>query len=127
MSPSESPRILSVEDKLETRLLLKHQLQETCEVVFASDAEEALEVFDGEPFDLLLLDINLGDGKSGTELLHMVRGREDMEDIPAVALTAYAMPGDREELLDKGFDGYVSKPFTKAELIEAIDQVLSAP
>lgn len=55
-----------------------------------------------------------------------MRERKDGEKIPAIALTAYAMPGDREELLEKGFDGYVSKPFTRAELTEAIEQVLTA-
>lgn len=54
----------------------------------------------------------------------MVRRREELADIPAVALTAYSMPGDREDLLGKGFDGYVGKPFTRRELVEAIDQNL---
>lgn len=68
------------------------------------------------------MDINLGEGKSGTELLHLLRDQEPAEGIPAVAVTAYAMPGDREALLNKGFDGYVGKPFAKAELTETIDR-----
>lgn len=80
---------------------------------------------EAEPFDLLLVDINLGEGKSGTELLRLIRGREDLLDVPAVAVTVYAMPGNREKLLEEGFDEYVSKPFTGTQLTEAIDQALA--
>lgn len=116
MSPSEPLRILSVEDNPETRLVLRHLLEGTYEIAFASDAEEALEVIGSQSFDLLLLDINLGEGMSGAELLRLIRRREEMMGIPAIALTAYAMPGDREELLESGFDAYQRKPFTRAEL-----------
>lgn len=125
MSTSKPPRLLSVEDNEETQTLLKHLLEGDYQLIFASGVEEAVNalISDG-PFDLLLVDINLGSGKSGTELLHQIQGRENSGDVPAVAVTAYAMPGDREDLLDKGFDGYVGKPFTRAELIETIEQAL---
>lgn len=74
---------------------MKHQLQEDSEGAFASNAEEALDVFDAGSFDLLLGDINLGEGNSGTEILHLLRDQETAEVIPAVAVTAYATPGDR--------------------------------
>lgn len=124
MSTSEAPRILSVEDNPETRLLLKH-LMGPYEVAFASGVDEALNLVESEHFDLLLLDINLGPGKSGTQLLHILRDREDTAEIPAVALTAYAMPGDEEHYREVGFDGYVGKPFTYAELSTTIDRALS--
>ncbi len=126
MSPLETLRILSVEDNADTRFLLEHTLQDPYEVTFAPNAEEALDAVESEPFDLLLLDINLGTENGGVELLHTIRDREDIGEIPAIALTAFAMPGDREELLGEGFDEYVSKPFTHAELREAIDQTVSA-
>lgn len=126
MSTSETPRILSVEDNADTRFLLKHTLQDAYEVTFAPDVEEAMDTVETEPFDLLLLDINLGTKNGGVELLHMIREREDIGEIPAIALTAFAMPGDREELLGEGFDEYVGKPFTHAELRETIEQTLSA-
>ncbi|MFB6229977.1 MAG: response regulator [Salinibacter sp.] len=126
MSSSEPLRVLSVEDNPETRLLLKHLLKQSYEVVLVSNAKEALSYVESEPFDLLLVDIHLGEGKSGTELLHLLREREPTREVPAIAVTAYSMPGDRADLLEEGFDGYVSKPFTKAELTETIDQVLPA-
>lgn len=126
MSTSKAFRILSVEDNPETQLLLRYQLQDSYEVAFASGVDEAVNLVETEDFDLLLLDINLGPGKSGAQLLHILRNREDTTEIPAIALTAYAMPGDQEHYLEMGFDGYVGKPFTHAELTATIDRTLSA-
>ena len=127
MDVSEQPHLLSVEDDLDTQALLKHLLGEDYEISFASGFEEALSLIDAEgPFDLFLLDIGLGPGKSGTELLHLLRDQEPTCEIPAIAVTAYAMPGDRKDLLGKGFDEYVGKPFTGTELTEAIEQTLAA-
>lgn len=128
MDHTKTLRILSVEDHPDTRTLLKHFLGETCTITFATGVEEALTALSEAPFDLLLVDINLGEEKSGVDLLRAVREREDAEKLPALAVTAYVMPGDREDLLAEGFTGYVSKPFTRDELFGAIEQVaLEAP
>jgi CheY-like chemotaxis protein len=124
MTTSNSPRILAVEDNSETQLLLKHLLKGSYEINVVPGVEGALEAVDENVFDVLLLDINLSEEKTGTELLHLIREREQMDTVPAVALTAYAMPGDREDFLEKGFDEYVSKPFTRADLTEAIENTL---
>lgn len=126
MNSSNTPHLLSVEDNPETRLLLTHLLNGDYNVTSVPDVDEALDAVNSASFDLLLLDINLDSGEEGTKLLHMIRDREGSEHVPAVALTAYAMPGDREALLAEGFDGYVSKPFTGRELTETIDHVLAA-
>jgi len=125
MSTSTTPRILAVEDNSETQLLLQHLLKGSYEIDVVSGVEEALEAVEENVFDVLLLDINLSEEKTGTELLHLIREQEKMNDVSAVALTAYAMPGDREDFLEKGFDEYVSKPFTRADLTEAIENTLN--
>lgn len=122
---AEPFQILSVEDNADTRLLLKHTLKDDYEVTFALSVDEALKAVTSKSFDLLLLDINLSTEQGGVELLQEVRNRDDLDDIPAIALTAFAMPGDREDLLASGFDEYVGKPFTKAELTKTIEQTLA--
>ena len=93
-------------------------------MTFATKEEKALELIDSNSFDLLLLDINLQAENGGVQILRSVRKREDVPNPPAVALTAFAMPGDREDLLSEGFDAYVSKPFTKPNLLSTIEKLL---
>ena len=88
-----------------------------------SSADSALQV---QSFDLLILDINLGEERTGIDLLQELRARDSYKDTPALALTAYAMPGDRERLERSGFTRYISKPFTRKELYDAIDSMLSS-
>jgi len=125
MSSSEKPRILAVEDNSETQLLLEHLLKESFEVTVVEGVDDALDAVDDATFDAFLLDINLSEQRTGTDLLHLLRERDDMSEVPAIALTAYAMPGDREDFLEAGFDQYVSKPFTRDDLTEAIETTLS--
>lgn len=122
---AEPIQILSVEDNADTRLLLKHTLKDDYEVTFAPGVDGALDAVASDSFDLLLLDINLGTERGGVKLLQEIRERDGLEDVPAIALTAFAMPGDREDLLARGFDAYVGKPFTHAELTSTIDRTLS--
>lgn len=125
MSTAEKPRILAVEDNSETQLLLEHLLKTSFEVIVVPGVDEALEAAGEQSFDALLLDINLSEQRTGTDLLHLLREKKRMTDVPAIALTAYAMPGDREDFLEAGFDQYVSKPFTRADLTEAIEATLA--
>lgn len=121
---STPPRILAVEDNEETQLLLEHLLSESYELVVVGRVEAALDAVEDHAFDILLLDINLSREYSGTDLLHHLRTEKGLSDEPAIALTAYAMPGDQEDFLESGFDGYISKPFTRDDLIGTIDEVL---
>jgi FOG: CheY-like receiver len=119
------PRILAVEDNSETQLLLEHLLKGSYETEVVAGVEAALAAVEETPFEVLLLDINLSEDQTGTDLLHLIRERDGMGQVPAIALTAYAMPGDREDFLEKGFDEYVSKPFTRDDLTEAIESTLN--
>jgi CheY-like chemotaxis protein len=126
MSDPNLPSLLAVEDNSETQLLLDHLLKSSFEVVVVPGVEGALDAVKQQSFDAFLLDINLSEERTGTDLLHLLRNQEGMADTPAVALTAYAMPGDREDFLEAGFDEYVSKPFTRTDLTETIKDALNA-
>lgn len=116
--------ILAVEDNSETQLLLRHLLKSSFDVHVVSGVDDALDAITEKAFDIFLLDINLSGQRTGTDLLHLLRQRSNGADVPAIALTAYAMPGDREDFLEAGFDHYVSKPFTRSDLTSAIDASL---
>lgn len=126
MNNSTKPSILVVEDNPETQLLLKHLLAPSFDLIVTGDVDTALTAAEDRRFDILLLDINLGEQRTGIDLLHLLRERDNRPAIPAIALTAYAMPGDRETFIEKGFDAYVSKPFTRDDLTEVITSVLES-
>lgn len=126
MDASSQAHLLIVEDNEETQLLLRHQLSEHFALTMAKDVNEALDLADAHAYDALLIDINLGSERTGIDLLQELRARDSFESIPAIALTAYAMPGDRERLLEAGFDAYLGKPYSRDELLKAIRDVLPA-
>lgn len=118
--------VLAVEDNSETRLLLQHLLRASFDVVVVSGIEDALAAVEEQDYDVFLLDINLSEQRTGTDLLHLLRENPSLQNVPAVALTAYAMPGDRENFLTAGFNEYVSKPFTRDDLTSAIRDSLAS-
>lgn len=124
MRDSQPIRILAVEDNPDTQLLLRYLLRDPYELRIVTRVDAALQEATTGTFDLLLLDINLGEERTGTDLLGRLRGEAAYRETPALAVTAYAMPGDRERFLRSGFDGYISKPFTRKELLEAIERAL---
>ena len=112
--------VLIVEDNDETRLLIERVLQGTYRVEAVSDARTALQRMASRAYDALVLDINLGGRQTGVEVLRVARSLPGYEQVVAVALTAYALPGDGDRFLAEGFDHYVSKPFTRRGLLDAI-------
>jgi CheY-like chemotaxis protein len=108
--PAVRARILIVEDDALNRLLL-HDLLELRghEVVEAATVEEARRTLEAGGLDLLVLDVQIPGGGAEAVIRH-ARARADYADIPIVAVTSLAMPGDRERLLGSGFQGYLSKP-----------------
>ena len=112
--------LLVVEDNHSTRILLVYLLKGTYDVSAAARVDEALELIREKHFDGLVLDINMCEARTGIDLLHIIRKIPRYKEVPAIACTAYTSFGERERLLDSGFDFYVAKPFTKQQLHEAL-------
>ena len=123
--PLEEQRLLVVEDNEDTALLMQAVLESMSEVTVAVNAEEALRAADETPHHAVLLDINLGRGPSGTDVMQALRAMPGYQKAPIAALTAYALPGDRERFLEMGFSRYLSKPFTVEELLDLASDLLS--
>lgn len=118
------PRVLVLEDNAESRLLLRHLLRRDFEATLVSGADAALDAAQSQSFDAALLDINLGEKRTGVDVFEAIRAMEQHRGLPVLACTAYALPGDRERFLEAGFVSYVSKPFVKAELISTLQQAV---
>ncbi|MCE1187985.1 MAG: response regulator [Ignavibacteria bacterium] len=116
--------VLSIDDDPNTLALIKRTLQEMANVQGVPGPVDALEKLQSnEPFDIILLDINLGRGQHGMRFITKVRELPGYENTPIVAVTAYAMSGDKEEFLQHGCSHYLAKPFEPAELQELIKNI----
>ncbi len=114
-SDAPKPTILVVEDNPDNRMTVKALLQDSYEILEAADGETGIEAALKSKPDLILLDISLP-SIDGFQVLDAIRKEKVTAHIPIVALTARVMTGDREKILDYGFDEYVSKPIDEAVL-----------
>jgi CheY-like chemotaxis protein/nitrogen-specific signal transduction histidine kinase len=101
--------ILVIEDNPDSLITLKALLEDSYLIISAVDGPEGLQIAEKMKPDLILLDISLP-GMDGYKILDKLKTNEHLSQIPVVALTARAMKGDREDLLEYGFDGYIAKP-----------------
>jgi CheY-like chemotaxis protein len=92
------------------------------EVISHVDGEEVLKNFDADKPDLVLMDIQLTGPKDGLEVVKELRKRG--YTIPIIAVTAYAMVGDRERCLEAGCDDYIAKPLPITELLNLLERYL---
>jgi CheY-like chemotaxis protein len=117
-------KILIAEDNAVNRELLRELLEARgYAVVEACDGEEALRVIEQTQPDILLLDIGMPK-LDGFAVVRKIRENPLLALLPALAVTAYAMQGDRERILNAGFDGYLSKPVNSRSLDQELDRLL---
>ena len=112
--------ILYVEDEYDSIQLVKHIIENKYELDIAKNDKECMKKVKDNKYTLILMDINLKKGKSGLELLSEIKKIKHYKDVPVIAVTAYAMKGDREEFINAGCTDYISKPFAKKDLLEKI-------
>ncbi len=120
--PSGPLRILLVEDSLVNQKLVKALLERQGHLVLvANDGQEALAGFQAQPFDLVLMDIQMPhmDGLEATAAIRQLEQRRGTH-VPIVAMTAHALLGDRERCLAAGMDEYLAKPIRARRLFETI-------
>lgn len=118
-------KILYVEDNKANAYLLKMMLRGH-DVDLAYSAGEALRILERNSYDLIFLDINLGNEEmDGVELLQVIRSLPGFDKIPICTITAYAMPTDKQRFLDAGFDGYFSKPIDRASFLQSVSKFAS--
>jgi PAS domain S-box-containing protein len=116
--------VLLVDDDETTNSLITSYLKKHYFIDAAVSEEEALTLVKQKKYDLILMDINLGRGRSGIAVTKDIKKMNDYKDVPIIAVTAFAMVGDREEFLAGGCTDYISKPFKLKDLLVMIQKYL---
>lgn len=127
--PSLQGTVLLVEDNEVNRLVAQRMLQSSgLTVLCATNGIEALRVLQDSHVDCVLMDIQMPE-MDGLEAVRQIRQRESVqggEPVPVIALTANALPGERERCLDAGMDDYMAKPYQRRKLLYLVARHLDA-
>lgn len=119
--------ILLIEDNEQNRYLVTFLLESRgCIVVESADGKSGIELAVKQKFDLILLDIQLP-VMDGYQVARALRDSPATRNVPIVAVTSYAMMGDREKALSAGCDGYVEKPINPETFVSEIERFLPLP
>ncbi len=122
---NKSLNILLVENDEASIEVTKLFLKDKFNLDIVLDGENALKLINERKYDLILMDINLGKSMSGIEVTQKIKMLSDYKNVPIIAMTAYAMVGDKEEFFKAGCTHYLSKPFKKDQLIGIINDAIS--
>ncbi len=124
MQEKKPIRILIVEDEYHISRILQLAMTQSgvpCQQDSALSAEEALEMWQKQSYDLLLTDHNLR-GMTGLQLIRTLRSQG--EQVPIIMMTAYDTPQLEREVRSLGISAYIPKPFLIEEVVAAIERVL---
>ncbi len=118
-------RVLVVDDEEDSIEVVAMVLHASGATVFgATDGKVGLSLFEQEHPTLILTDLSMPE-MDGWELLKAIRASEDGQRVPVIALTAHAMVGDKERVMEAGFDGYLGKPLKMFTFLEELTKCLN--
>ncbi|MCA0387337.1 MAG: response regulator [Bacteroidetes bacterium] len=120
----QRPVALYVEDDPINLDVMGLFLRKICDVEMAETGEKAIEMIKSKKYDIFLLDINLGTGMNGMDVVKEIKKLPEYQGVPVVAVTAYAMGNDKADFLRGGCTHYLSKPYRKAEVVEIVENAL---
>ncbi len=116
--------ILIIEDNEQNLYLLRFILEKRgFRVVSANEGRRGIELASVQRPDLILLDIQLP-VMDGYTVARLLRENSGLEDVPIIAVTSYAMAGDREKALAAGCTGYIEKPINPDTFVQQVEQYL---
>ncbi|MBI5727114.1 MAG: response regulator [Ignavibacteriales bacterium] len=104
--------------------IISRQLASICIPDTAVNAAAAIEKATSKQYDIILMDINLGKGLNGLQAVAEIKSTGRYNNTPIVAMTAFAMDGDKEEFLQGGCTHYIAKPFSREELLLTVKEAL---
>lgn len=115
-------RVLIVEDNMDTYELVRFILEKNgYDTFLAMNGRDGVNAASKQKPDLIIMDLQMPemDGWTATRL---IKGNIHTAEIPLIALTAHALPGDRQRAMDSGCDEYITKPMDLLELVETVDR-----
>jgi len=126
ITPSTYHVLLAEDNPINQQVAVRVLEKRGHRVSIAPDGKQALKALAANPFDLVLMDVQMPE-LDGLEATARIRAEEKKSGshIPIIAMTAHAMKGDREKCLEAGMDGYISKPLYPDELFKTIDRVMT--
>ncbi len=119
--PRQPATILVIEDSPDNMVTIKAVLKGKYKLLEARDGETGLKTVSSDQPSIVLLDMSLP-GMDGFEVVKSIKNNRETSHIPVIALTAHAMKGDRERMLDAGCDDYLSKPIDPDEVLKKIGE-----
>jgi signal transduction histidine kinase len=123
---AEKLTILVAEDVVANQMLIRHALGRRGHTIdIANDGREAVERASNAKFDVILMDVQMP-GIDGFQATAAIRALPDGAQVPIIALTAHAMPGDRERCLAAGMNDYLAKPLDVQQLVEMVEASAAA-
>ncbi len=118
------PKALIIEDTPDNMEVICFILNKNgIETIRAENGQKGIELAESELPDFIILDIQLPD-INGTEVLQAIRRSKADGKVPVIAMTSYAMSGDRDKLLAAGCNGYIEKPIDPMTVMEQILEIL---
>lgn len=125
MEPEDKGQALVIEDNTDNFHLIEYALKRGgYSVKWAKNGEEGIEAVKENVPGLIIMDINMP-GIDGLETTRRIRQMEDGHRVPIIAITSYAMMGDREKALAAGCDGYLEKPIDPLTVVESIEAIIA--
>jgi len=117
-------KVLIIEDNEQNMYMLTYLLEsENYEVVQAYNGITGIEATSRTKPDIILLDIQLPE-MDGYTVAKNIKSNESLKDIPIIAVTSYAMPGDKEKAIESGAIGYIEKPINPDTFIQQMKSFL---
>ena len=119
-------RVLLVEDNAANLELMQYLLKASgYSILTATDGRQGVEVAERESPDVILMDLQLPI-MNGYEAARLVKEVPALRDVPIIAVTAFAMVGDRDKILARGFDGYIAKPITPERFVSEVEAFIGS-
>ncbi|MBE0539414.1 MAG: PAS domain S-box protein [Ignavibacterium sp.] len=120
----ENPIGLLVDDDPVVFQVMKRYLRDYLVLEKTDSAEIAFKMLKEKKYNIIFMDINLMHGMDGKKAAAIIRKMDGYQSTPIIATTAFVMPGDREEFISAGCSHYLSKPFSKADIIDVVAEAL---